>query len=113
MGHKYAIFKHDDKVRIRETAKNENIRGEPATFVKYSDGDVKIDGKIYHVVTNSMDEIDKAVSNLKSGDKVKINNGARKKEIRGRKAEFVEYTKVCVAIDGVDYYLSPNSVENV
>ena len=114
MDHKYAIFKPGDNVRIRETAKNENIRGERATFVKYSDVHVRIDGKIYQVVTNSLDEIDKDVANLKSGDKVRVNNGARKSEIRGQKGEFVEYVKVCVTIDGSDcYYLSPNSVEKV
>ena len=111
MGHEYAIFKPGDEVRVRETVRNENIRGEPATFVKYSDGNVKIDGKIYHIVTNSMDEIDKDVANLKSGDKVKVNDGARKKEIRRRKAEFVEYILVCVKVDGVDFHISPNSVE--
>ena len=113
MGHKYAIFEPGDKVRIRETTRNKTIHGEHATFVKYANGNVKIDGKKYNVVTNSMDEIDKDVANLKSGDNVKVNNGARKKEIHGRKGEFVEYTLVCVTIDGADYYISPNSVEKV
>ena len=111
MGHEYAVFKPGDEVRVRETAKNKDIRGKPATFVKYSDVHVRIGGEIYQVVTNSVDEIDKDVANLKSGDKVKVNDGANKKEIHWETSEFVEYIKVCVTVDGVDRYLSPNSVE--
>ena len=101
------------RVRIRETAKNKDIRGKDGIFSRYSDVYVEIDGCEYHVVTNSLEMPRNATQRLKPGEEVTIGEGANKPEIRGRTGRFVRYRNAFVKIDGRERFLVPNSLERV
>ena len=116
MHHRDAVnenLRAGQKVRITDNAKNKDIHWEIGEFVKYTDVLVEIGGKTYGVVTNSLDEVVKDSQNLRHGDDVRVNAGAKKKEIHGRTGKFVEYTRVAVNIDGAEHGVHPNSVERV
>ena len=50
---------------------------------------------------------------LRPGDKVRVNDRARRKDLRGREGRFVAYTDVIIEIDGRLRRLTPKSLDFV
>ena len=48
--------------------------------------------------------------NLRAGQKVRVNKGARNKSVHGKCGEFVKYTDVYVCIDGKEHWTSVKSL---